>query len=194
MVRAIRLRSANRRAVAAATAGLAAAAVIFVAGVSTFGAGATPQRAGGSKAGVAAVLSGGVSRILQLGLARIDASLGHEGARVAIRSAPSTARRAPHRQQAAKPHHTSPRGPSTGSPHPRSFEVDAATTAPSSTYRPAGAGTYDATSAVRTSTPTDTPPARPAPPRSASQSLPSRATVSSTGESGALGPIHSPNG
>lgn len=191
-VRTIRLRRANGRTVAAATAGLAAS-VAVLAVVSIFGAGATPPRAGGSKAGVAAVLSGGVSRILQLGLARIDASLGHEGATVAAQSATSRARRTPHHDQAAKPNHKSRRRPSTGPPHQIAFEVATATTTSASTYRPAGVGTSDASSAVRTNTATSIPPAR-SPSRSASRSLPSRATVSSTGESGALGPIHSPNG
>ncbi len=189
-LRAIRLRRFDRRTVAAATAGLAAAAVTVLAVVSIFGAGAAPQPAGGSKAGVAAVLSGGVSRIFQLGLARIDASIGHEAATLVAQSPASRPRRTPHHVRAPKPIHKAPRSPS----RPTSIEVARTTTAPLSAYRPAGTGTYDATSEVHTTTPTDTPSARPAPPPSVSQSLPSRATVSSTGESGALGPIHSPNG
>jgi hypothetical protein len=189
-VRAIRPRRFDRRAVALATAGLAACAVAVIAVVSIFAASAAPQPAGGSKAGVAAVLSGGVSRIFQLGLARIETSVGHEGAAVAARSTAPRARRTPHHVRAPKPMHKAPRSPS----HPALTEVARTTTAPSSAYRPAAIGTDDATSEVRTTTPTDIPPARSAPPRSVSQPLPSRATVSSTGQSGALGPIHSPNG
>ncbi len=192
--RAIHLRRFDRRSVASAAAGLAAVAVTVIAVVSIFGAGEAPQPAGGSKAGVAAVMSGGVSRIFQLGLAQIDASVGHDGATVAAQSAAATARRTPHRERAAKPIHKAAHSPSTRSPRPTSVEVARTATAPASTYRPAEVGTYTATTEVRTTTPTDNAPARSVPPRTASQPLPSRATASSTGESGALGPIHSPNG
>ncbi len=193
--RAIHLGRSERRVIAAATAGAAAAAVTVIAVVSILGAGGSPQPAGGSKAGVAAVLSGGVSRILQLGLARIDASVGHEGATVAAQSAALRARRTPHHQRAPKPAHKAPRSQSTRPSRRTSIEVATATTASSSAYHPAGIGTYDSSNSTRTNTPTDNPPAaHSSPPHPAAQPTPSRATVSSTGESGALGPIHSPNG
>jgi hypothetical protein len=193
-VRAVRLPRANRRAVAVALAALAAAAVVFVVVVPAFRTGGARPAAGESRAGVAAVFSGGISEILQRGLARFEAGLSHDGATFAARSAASTARRAQHRVPAPKPHHKAPQSSSTGSSRPHSVAVAAASTDSSSAYRPAGAGTYDATSEDHTSTSIDTPPARSAPPQAPSRSVPTRATVSSTGESGALGPIHSPNG
>jgi hypothetical protein len=193
-VRAVRLPRPDRRAAGVAVAALAAAAVAFVVVVPAFRAGGARPAAGESRAGVAAVFSGGISEILQRGLARFEAGLSHDGATFAARSAASTARRAQHRVPAPKPHHTAPQSSSTGSSRPHSVEVAAASTDSSSVYRPAGAGTYDATSEDHTSTSIDTPPARSAPPQAPSRSVPTRATVSSTGESGALGPIHSPNG
>jgi hypothetical protein len=193
-VRAVRLPRRDRRAAGVAVAALAAAAVAFVVVVPAFRAGGARPAAGESRAGVAAVFSGGISEILQRGLARFEAGLSHDGATFAARSAASTARRAQHRVPAPKPHHKAPQSSSTGSSRPHSVAVAAASTDSSSAYRPAGAGTYDATSEDHTSTSIDTPPARSAPPQAPSRSVPTRATVSSTGESGALGPIHSPNG
>ncbi len=191
--RAVPLPRADRRAVALALAALAAAAVAFVVVVPAFRAGGA-RHAGESRAGVAAVFSGGISEILQRGLARFEAGLSHDGATLAARSAASAARRAQHRVPAPKPHHKAPHSSSTGSSRPHSVEVAAASTDSSSAYRPAGAGTYDATSEDHTSTSINTTPARSAPPQAPGRSVPTRATVSSTGESGALGPIHSPNG
>ena len=154
---------------------------------------AAPQPAGGSKAGVAAVLSGGVSEIFQLGLARIDATVGHEAATSRRNPPPREpgARRivCQRRSRLTRHHAVSPARPA----QPRSrWQSDHGPLE----CVPPGRDRYVRRNQRGTAqrTPTDTPPARPAPPRSASQSLPSRATVSSTGESGALGPIHSPNG
>jgi hypothetical protein len=162
--------------------------------VFAFRAGEAPQSASGSKAGIAAVFSDGVSQFLQRGLAQIDAGLRHDGAALTAQSVTSKAGRAQHHQAAPKPTHKASRSSSHGSSHPSSTEVATASKAPASAYRPAGVGTYDANSEDHASTPTYTPPARSAPPQAPSQPTQARATVSSTGESGALGPIHSPNG
>jgi hypothetical protein len=178
----VQLRRIDRRAAAGVATIVALVAVAVAALVlSSFGHGAAPQPAGSSKAGFAAVLSGGVSSILRLDLARIDAA----------RVASSKVRRAPHRQAAPKPHHKSARSrPAQSvriSPH---VVVSQTTTA----FHPPPSYTSDATSAGGTDTQSETPPAtQPAPQQSASR-VASRATVHATGESGALGPIQSPNG
>jgi hypothetical protein len=171
------LRRFDRRPRSTVIGGLAIALLVVIGIVSTVsGPGAARRPAGGSKVGVAAVFGSGVSRLLDLGLARLstdlprhppsraDASHGHLAAH---RPAPPRAHRRPHPQLSATP--------------PVSIDTARATTTSSSAYA--------ATSHV------DTAPTY----RSASSPPPSRpsgsaATVSPTGQSGALGPIQSPNG
>jgi len=171
----------GRRAAGGLAAVLAIAAVAVGAVVSSApGPRGTPHPADASNVGFAAVLSGGISSILRLDLGRVDAA----------RVASTRVRRTPHRQSAPKrPHRTArrPREPVRIAPH-----VVAETTP---AYRPVSTYTSDATNAGGTDTHSETRPAtRPAPAQSPHRPGASRATVTATGESGALGPIQSPNG
>ena len=179
---AIRPGRVDRRAVAGIAAVMAIAAVAVIAlASSAFGPGGTPERAPGSKAGLAAVLSGGVSSVFRLDLRRVHVA----------RVATAKARRTPHRPPAPKPDHKIAR-PRVTLPLRSSVPV---VSAPAPAYHPPTTDTSYSTGAGGTDTHADTPPAtRSSPPRSASQPVASRATVSATGESGALGPIQSPNG
>ena len=179
---AIRPRRVDRRAVAGVAAVLAIAAVAaIVVASSAFAPGGTPERATGSKVGFAAVLSGGVSSILRLDLGRIHVA----------RGTAAEVRRAPHRPPSPRPDHKTVRRRVTP-PVRSSTQV---VSAPAPAYHPPTTDTSYATSAGSTDTHADTPPAtRSISPRSASRPVASRATVSATGESGALGPIQSPNG
>jgi hypothetical protein len=175
-------RRIDRRAAAgvAAIVTLAAAAVAALV-LSSFGQRAAPEPAGSSKAGFAAVLSGGVSSILRLDLARIDAA----------RITPSKVRRSPHRESAPKPPHKSARPPRPQAVRSSPHVVSETTPA----YHPPPSYTSNATNSASTDTRSENLPAtRPAPQQSPSQPVASRATVHATGESGALGPIQSPNG
>jgi hypothetical protein len=178
----VRVRRIDRRAAAGVAAIIAiAAATVAALGFSSSGRAGAPPRAISSKVGFAAVLSGGVSSILRLDLARIDTA----------RVAPFAARRAPHRESAPKPTHKRDRPRRAQSVHISAQVVSKTTPA----YQPAPSYTSDATNAGGTDTHSETAPAtRTAPPRSPSRHVPSRATVAATGESGALGPIQSPNG
>ena len=66
------LRRLDRRIIAAAAGSLAVAAVVLLAVSSSFSGPSRP--AGGAKAGVAAVFGSGISRLMQLGLAKLDIS------------------------------------------------------------------------------------------------------------------------
>ena len=179
---AIRSRRVDRRAVAGVAAVLAIAAVAaIVVASSAFAPGGTPERATGSKVGFAAVLSGGVSSILRLDLRRIHVA----------RGTAAKVRRAPHRPPSPRPDHKTVRRRVT----PPVLSSTQVVSAPAPAYHPPTTDTSYATSAGSTDTHADTPPAtRSISPRSASRPVASRATVSATGESGALGPIQSPNG
>ncbi len=167
----------DRRMVAAAAGSLAVAAVVLLAVSSGFSGPSRP--AGGSKAGVAAVFGSGISRLMQLGLARLDISAARN---LAPRADSRETRHTQHRRSTPRTRPSAPKAnrrqdPQLHSPPPVSIDTSHA------------AANYDATSHVDT-TPTDrsvpsTPPSRPAA---------SPAAVSPTGESGALGPIQSPNG
>jgi hypothetical protein len=176
------LRLGRRHAVAAVAIGLAiVAATIVLSG--GFGVSGSSHRAlGGSKVSVAAVLSSGVSRILKLGLPQIDVKASHPRARIVARAraragTPARARlvrRAPRLEEAVR-NRTPVRSV-------QAVSTDVAPPAPVSTYRPSEAVTHTETSS---STGTHSSPVR---------STSSSAPVSATGESGALGPIQSPNG
>lgn len=172
------LRLGRRVVVAAAAVGLAiVAATIVLSG--GFGVSGSPHRAlGGSKVSVAAVLSSGVSRILKLGLPQIDVKASAPRARIAARTGgrarPRPARHTQHLVEAVRVR------TAVTSVQPVSSEV--APAAPVSTYHPSETVTH-----TETSSSTDT---QSSPVRSTSASAPANAT----GESGALGPIQSPNG
>jgi hypothetical protein len=175
----------DRRAVAAVAASLLAAAVTVIALVSTaLGPGEASQHAGGAKVGFATVFSGGVASILRLDLSRIASA----------RPLAPKVRRAPHRQSARRRTHKARPKPTAAarSSVPERATATPATAAGSSAYQPSNT---DATTVDSSNTQVDTQPVtRPAPPPTASQAVSSRATVSPTGESGALGPVQSPNG
>jgi len=177
----------DRRPRATAVGVLAIALLVaigFVSSVSGPGPGrpgAAGRAAGGSKVGVAAVFGSGVSRLLHLGLARLDASVPRNlGTRTPSKTFRRAAvRNAPHRVPAARARDRS--HPPLSSAQPASIDTAHVTTGNSSTYA--------ATNHVDTA-----PTYRSAPPRPPSQPDASSATVSPTGQSGALGPIQSPNG
>lgn len=193
--RVFAFRASHWPAAAVAVVGLAVAALSAISLVSSFtGHSGTRQPAVASKVSMAAVLSGGIPRMLELGLARIKRSDG--GASLAMANGTRSNPRAPHRAPPPK------RSPSPSQPHhnlsvrsspPVATHASPPATTSSITYHPAGNGTYDTANGGGVSTPA-APVYRSAPSHSASRSAPSRATVSPTGQSGALGPIRSPNG
>jgi len=172
----------DRRALLGVAAVLATAAVTVVALVlSSPGPHGASQPGGGSKVGFAAVLSGGVSSVLRLDLGRID------GTRVAASKVQHTR----HRESAPKSAHRTAHPRPTQSVRMAPHVVSETTP----TYHPRTTYTSDAANAGGTDTHSETPPAtRPAPAQSPSRPVASRATAAATGESGALGPISSPNG
>ena len=165
---AIRFGHVDRRAMTGVAAVLMIAAATVVAFVAnSLGPRAAPKPLGGSKIGFAAVLSGGISSVLRLDLGRTAVA----------RVATPKVRRTRHE---SAPKRTQKRA----RPRPR----------PSVSATPRIVS-YAATATAGTETHSETPPAtRSAPPRAASRPVASRATVSATGQSGALGPIQSPNG
>ena len=171
----------DRRPRAAALVGLAIALLVVIGIVSTaLGPDGARRPAGGPRVAVAAVFGGGVSRLLQLGIAKLDASVPRN---LGTRAASKTARRnplarTPHRAPAPQVAHRV--HAQLGSTPPVSIDTTHATTPSPRTY--AAASHVDATPAYRSVPPP--PPSRPA----------ASATVSPTGQSGALGPIQSPNG
>jgi hypothetical protein len=189
-VPAIHPRRVARRTLASGAAVLAVAVAVAVIALvsSPSGPGRAPQGAAGSRVGFAAVLSGGVSSILRLDLQRIHVP------RVATAKAP----RPPHRQSSPTPAHQPARPRPTSSVRsstPVVSDTAPTTVASSNSYHPTTIDTSAAANAGGTDTHAAIPPAtRSAQPRSPSQPVASRATVSATGESGALGPIQSPNG
>lgn len=171
------LRALDRRIVAAAAVSLVLAAVALLAISSSFSGHSRP--AGGSKVGVAAVFGSGVSRLMQLGLATLDISV-PRNLRPHADSRP--ARQKPHRPSAPRTRRSVPKTnhrqlPQLRSARPVSIDTSHAT------------ASYDAASNVDT-----TPSYRSVPPPQPSRPAASPAAVSPTGESGALGPIQSPNG
>jgi hypothetical protein len=171
------LRRLDRRIIAAVAGSLAVAAVVLLA-VSSSSPG--PSRpAGGAKAGLAAVFGSGISRLMQLGLAKLDISAPRN---LAPQADSRERRHTPHRRSAPRTRPSAPKANHRQAPQLRS--------APSVSIDTShAAATYDATSHVDA-----TPSYRsvPSPPPSRPTATP--ATVSPTGESGALGPIQSPNG
>jgi hypothetical protein len=181
----VRAPAPRHRLVAATAAGVAIAAVaVFVLVFTLPGPGGSRQPGAGSKVALAAVFSDGLSRILQLGFERIDLSgARHSVARHAVRQV----RRSPYSPKSN--HQTGPPSqPSVSSAHVVA-EGAPATAASSNSYHRASTDTNSGSPQAYTA-----PPSSPAPPPPASQPVSSSATVSPTGESGALGPVQSPNG
>lgn len=167
-----RMRFTRRHAMAAGATGLAIAAATIVA-VSGLGVNGQPHRVlGGSKLSVAAVFSSGVSRILNLGLSHIDIRASHPRARGFARARPRPVHRPAHPELAVQ------------------RNAPAVSVRPVSSYSPPPEPARWASSTDTGNSPAPTSNS-PAPARAASSS---GATVSPTGESGALGPIQSPNG
>ena len=170
------LRGLDRRILGAAGS-LAVAVVVLLAVSSSFSGHDRPT--GGSKVGVAAVFGSGVSRLMQLGLAKLDISVPRN---LAPRVDSRGARRTPHRRSAPRTRRSAPKTNHRQVPHlhaARPVSIDTSHVV----------ANYDAARHVDT-TPTYRPVQSPLPSRPDA----SPATVSATGESGALGPIQSPNG
>lgn len=170
----------DRRPRASALGALAIALLVMIGIVATVSSPtATRRPAAASKVDVAAVFGSGASRLLHLGLAQLGSSvprsLGRRAAAKTVRQ--TTARRASHRAPAPRPPHRV-RAQLSSAP-PVSTDTTHATTTSSSHY---AAASHVDTAPTYQSAP---PPSRPAV---------SHANVTPTGESGALGPIQSPNG
>ena len=165
---AIRFGHVDRRAMTGVAAVLMiAAATVLALVANSLGPRAAPKPLSGSKIGFAAVLSGGISGVLRLDLGRTAVA----------RVATPKIRRTRHE---SAPKRTQKRA----RPRPR----------PSVSASPRIVS-YAATATAGTEPHSETPPAtRSAPPHAASRPVATRATVSATGQSGALGPIQSPNG
>ena len=170
------LRGLDRRILGVA-ASLAVAVVVLLAVSSSFSGPSRP--AGGSKAGVAAVFGSGVSRLMQLGLAKLDISVPRN---LASQVDSRGARRTPHRASAPRTLRSAPK-----SSHRQVAQLHSAR--PVSIDTSPVVANYEAPTHVDT-----TPTSRPVQPPFPSRPDASPATVSATGESGALGPIQSPNG
>jgi hypothetical protein len=182
----IHRRRVDRRAVASAATGLAIAVLTVVALIaSSLGGDAPPRPVSEAKAGFAAVFSGGVSSILRLNLGWIDTA----------RLGAATAWRANHHPSARKPDHKNARPRVTPAVRFSSRIVivsPPATAAGSRSYHRTSTG---ATNVTSSNAHVDTEPAtRSDSPSRVSRPVSSGATISPTGESGALGPVQSPNG
>jgi hypothetical protein len=159
-------RSGRRRAVVAGAAAIVVAAAIGVAlTIGSFDA-STPATPGTAKAQVASVLSDGMNRILSLDLPLIEPRPDRAHS-VAARHTLTVARRTSHPRYLSEPVHYTPARPTNKAP-PSYPSVEAAP--------------------AQVAPPTDTNS------RPASSSSASSAPVTPTGQSGALGPIQSPNG
>ena len=186
---ATRLPAQGRLRVAAAV-GLIVAVVSAVAVASGI-TGPSTREARAPKVNMAAVLSSGVARILERGLARLDVRAGSSHpAMVAQNRVPVTHRTPRGRPVFTRVHEGAPDQATPPISYASSASADlsrapAVTTIYEPTLRAAGGGTSEASSPT------------PRPASQAASSHPSRsspAAVSPTGQSGALGPIQSPNG
>ena len=128
------LRTLDRRILATAAGTLAVAAIVLLAVSSSFSGPSRPVV--GSKAGVAAVFGSGISRLMQLGLAKLDISAARN---LAPRADSRETRHTPHRRSATRTIHRRQR-PITGRPRnsvrPRRFPSTRHTPRPTTT-RPA---------------------------------------------------------
>ena len=179
-------RGRRRFAVAASLALAAVTFVVVVVGLS----GPSSREAGGPRVNMAAVLSSSLSRILESGLAHLDVKAASTHAAVDQHRA-RPARSAQRARPVIKRVYDTVRyqaSPPVTYPVSASADASAApavTTIHQPTLSAASTGTTETTS----------PPTRPAaPPASVHAARSSPAAVSPTGQSGALGPIQSPNG
>jgi hypothetical protein len=167
-----------RRQVAAVTGlAVAAAAVVWVMSGVLGPSGSAPHAAGTAKLNMAAVLSNGVSRTLQRGLALVGASAGRSQTPPAARHRVPAVRRIARPRPVFKPVH-------------ETAHSQLAATANSAPPAPPTVVRSSPPTTVQTYAPEIVSGSRPTVHRSTS----SAASVSPTGESGALGPIQSPNG
>jgi hypothetical protein len=174
----------DRKPRAVALGVLAIAFLVAIGIVSTvFGTEGARRPTGGPRVAVAAVFGGRLSRLLQLGITNLDASVPRNLSthaatkKVPHNPVPHTAHRAPTPRPTHRVHRVHPQ---LSSATPVPIATTRATTATPSTY--AETSHVDTTPTYRSAPPS--PPSRPA----------ASATVSPTGQSGALGPIQSPNG
>ena len=177
-------RNRSRGAAARLAAGAAFLAAAAVAGIvlagNLFSNGPSPALGpGGPKMPLASVLSNGVSRVLTLDLPRIASSSSHLAAR---RGARAHLNKSHPRTSAEPAHHTRPA--------PKRATVTSHSSATAYSARVAPATTPPITTTNTNSQPTTS--SRPG--STSSATSPTAAPVSPTGESGALGPIASPNG
>jgi hypothetical protein len=184
----------SRRTAAIAVAGLAiAGAAVFAFASDALRGSARPNPAsGGSKANAAAVLGSGISRILALDLPHIVTSGGRTHRPDTVGNRPRTVRRSAHRaatpakHAAARRQHAASTGLASRAVH----------------YTPPTSPTSYHTTSSSPSSPASTERSSPVQPShnspssrgTASQASSSHASARPTGESGALGPISSPNG
>ena len=171
------LRRLDRRIVAAAAGSLAIAAVLLLAVLSNPSGPSRPG--GGAKTGVAAVFGSGISRLMQLGLGKLDIDA-HRN--IAPQADSRDARHTPHRRSTPRIRPSTLKVNHRQAPQLRSVPAVSIDTSHV-------AANYDATSHAET-----TPSYRSVPSAPPSRPAASPAAVSPTGESGALGPIQSPNG
>jgi hypothetical protein len=185
---------APRRRVAGAAALATVAAALALAGLVIGG--STGTSAGRQKLNVAAVLSRGVSSIFKLPSPHIGVAAGADHARArprVTRHAPRAGLPSKSAHQAGRQHHST----SVSAPPPHSsYSPPLTSSFSASTYHPSVSGSSGASGAASSPiTGTSSSEAsRSSPPPSAPRPSSSGATVSPTGESGALGPVQSPNG
>ena len=176
----------GRRAAFAASLALAVATAVALA----FGlTGSSPREAGGPKANVAAVLSTTLSRLLAPSLAQVDVRAASTRATVAHHV--GGARRTPRRRPVLERAHQSARY-QTSPPVSYAASASADVSPPPAVTTPHQPTLSAGTGGTSAATSPATRPAEPAVRSHASRS--SGAAVSPTGESGALGPLQSPNG
>lgn len=148
--------------------------------------GTGPHTHGGARLNVAAVVTGGLARTVERGLAMVDALAGRSRARSAASPRSGANRRIPHHRSVLRAVHAvvaRKSSPPAGGVRSASADTRQVSTA---TYEPPGAG-----GASESFSPA---PVQASPPAPSSPSPSSGASVSATGQSGALGPVQSPNG
>jgi hypothetical protein len=186
--RRLRFAPTGRWRVAGALATLAAGGGAL--GLSGLGPdGSSSHSAGGEKLNVAAVLSTGVSRILEITSPPIAVFAGGDRAR----TRPRPLRRAVGpKPPSSSAHHAARRQPSRR-PSP-TYAPPATSTLSASTYHPSVSSDTSSAGSSTSNNASSSQASHSSPPPSPSRPTSSGATVSPTGASGALGPVQSPNG
>jgi len=170
-------RLSRQRVAAVAAVLLVAVACVSLAGGLLASGGSSPNDAHAAKLNVAAVLSDGVAQVLQRGLALVDASAGPSQTPPPQRHRTPAIRRTPRSRSVLKRMHE------TAHPRPIASASSVAHASPAVVQSSPPPTVHTDTHATDSGTSHTVPP-----PRS------SAASVSPTGQSGALGPIQSPNG